>query len=63
MADVVVGDPRTVKDGPLYFLETDDAVDRRRENSNHLNPQLLNMLERVLRDVNPFAQGILKMIY
>lgn len=57
LGNVVVPEPQNAKYGTVYFLETDNAVDRRRELHHDLNEPLLRLLERVLREHNPFARG------
>ena len=49
--------------GQLYFLDNEDAVNEHSNNSiNHgISRDLLNLLEKVLRSVNPFVRGFMMM--
>lgn len=58
LGDVVVPEPENSKYGTVYFLESHEAIGRRGQLHEALNENLLQLLEQILREHNPFAQGI-----
>lgn len=47
--DDVNVNPQNVKYGPIYFLETEEAINRRNQNHDQVGPNIIQLLERVLR--------------
>ncbi|KAJ8933521.1 hypothetical protein NQ314_013961 [Rhamnusium bicolor] len=59
LSDINVNDP-VQRYGPVYFLTPEEALHHRQQNVNNNNdllPQTIELIEDLLRNVNPYAQA------
>ncbi|KAJ8931615.1 hypothetical protein NQ314_015447 [Rhamnusium bicolor] len=57
LSDINVNDP-VQRYGPVYFLTPEEALHHRQQNANNdLLPQTIELIEDLLRNVNPYAQA------